>query len=46
MVGKKKFALILSGILVVTGLMSCSRTKDNEGSMDEEEKVIDVKEIV
>ena len=34
MVGKKKLALILSGILVLTGLMSCSRTGSSEKSGD------------
>lgn len=37
MVGKKKLALILSGLLVVTGLMSCSNTnmEEKEGSTTE-----------
>ncbi len=32
MVGKKKLALILSGILVVTGLVSCGKAKDSNGT--------------
>ena len=32
MVGKKKLALILSGILVVTGLVSCGKTNDTNGT--------------
>ena len=37
MVGKKKLALILSGLLVMTGLMSCSNanTEEKEGSTTE-----------
>ena len=37
MVGKKKLALILSGLLVMTGLMSCSNTnmEENEGTTTE-----------
>ena len=30
MVGKKKFALLLSGVLVMTGLMSCSSNNSSE----------------
>ena len=30
MVGKKKLALILSGLLVMTGLMSCSSNNSSE----------------
>ena len=32
MVGKKKLALILSGFLVMTGLISCSNTNTQEGN--------------
>lgn len=35
MVGKKKLALILSGILVVTGLVSCGKEKDDNGTLEE-----------
>lgn len=53
MVGKKKLALILSGILVLTGLMSCSKTSSsekNEGttevSSDEKLYTIGINQLV
>lgn len=53
MVGRKKIALILSGILVLTGLMSCSKTSSsekNEGttevSSDEKLYTIGINQLV
>ena len=46
MVGKKKLALILSGLLVMTGLMSCSNanTEEKEGSTTESSEMLKVME--